>query len=132
MPRRIIEPLLEALELLLGADVEKEFDDARTVGAEHLLKVVDQIVAFRPHGFRDQLVHARDQDVLVVRSVENHDVSLAWRVLMDPPEEIVSGLKDRRLLEAKDEGSLRIHSIEYVAHDAILAAGIERLQDHQE
>ena len=42
----IVEPLLEALELLLGADMQEELENARAVQCQQFLEVVDQLVAF--------------------------------------------------------------------------------------
>ena len=49
MPRRIIESLLEAQQLLLGADVEEEFQDSGSVARQHCFEVVYQLETFRPH-----------------------------------------------------------------------------------
>jgi hypothetical protein len=54
MGRRIVESLLESIELLFWTDVEKELEDASGVFVEHFLEVVDELVP-RPYGFRDQL-----------------------------------------------------------------------------
>ncbi len=132
VPRRVIEPLLEALELLLGADVEIELENARAVLDEHFLEVVDQLVAVRPHRLRDQLVHAHHQYVLIVRSVEDHDLPFARRTHVGAPQEVVGGIELTRLLEAKDPRPLRIHGAEHVAHHAVLATGVERLQNDQQ
>ena len=47
--RGIIKPLLEAFKLLFLADMQKELDDVGVVlPAQQLLKIVDQLIPFRP------------------------------------------------------------------------------------
>lgn len=51
---------------------------------------------------------------------------------MGAPEEVVGAFDLARLFEARDQRSLRVHRGEDVAHHAILAASVERLQDDQQ
>ncbi len=99
---------------------------------QHLLEVVDQVVAFRPHRLRHELVHAHHQHVLVMRAVEDHDLALARRAQVGAPEKIVGELLLARLLEAEHRRPLRIHPAEHVPHDAVLAGGVERLQHDEQ
>ena len=63
-----------------------------------------------------------------MRSIEDHHLAFAWRMQVGAPEEIVRGLLFARLLEAEDRCPLWVHAAEYVPNDAVLAAGVERLQ----
>jgi hypothetical protein len=46
MPSWIIGPLRDARKMLVGGDIE--FENLRAVLREHLLEVIDQIIASRP------------------------------------------------------------------------------------
>lgn len=48
MPRRIVDPLLEAHELFLGIDLEIKLQDMCTVVREHLLEGIDVVIAPGP------------------------------------------------------------------------------------
>ena len=96
------------------------------------LEIADALIARRPGLLVDQLVDARDQHVLVVRTVEDRDLALARRMRMDAPEEIMRELGRGRLLEAGDARALRVERGEHVLDRAVLAAGVERLQDDQD
>ena len=81
---RLVEAFHEAFLLLLARDVQKEFEEDRPLSREVVLEVRDvgepssQILlpTFRggqplpPQDFR---VHAHDEDLLVVRTVEDTD-----------------------------------------------------------
>src|SRR5271154_5624896 len=75
-----------------------------------------------------ELVHSHHEDVLVMRSIEDHHFTLAWRVLVDAPEEIVSGLDLARLLKAGDRCPFRVHAAKEMSDHPVLAGGVERLQ----
>ncbi len=51
---------------------------------------------------------------------------------MDAPEEVVGGLSPGRFLEGADGSTLRVGCAEDVAYNAVLAAGVECLQDNQQ
>jgi hypothetical protein len=67
-----------------------------------------------------------------VRPVEDHDLPFGWRAPVGAPEEVVGGFDLIRLFEANDRRPLRVHRAEHVAYHAVLAAGVERLQDDQQ
>src|SRR5271154_1882761 len=75
-----------------------------------------------------ELVHSHHEDVLVMRSIENHYFAFAWRTLVSAPKEIVSGLDLARLLEAEDRCPFRVHAAEEMSNHSVLAGGVERLQ----
>src|SRR6266436_4961745 len=61
---RIVEPFFETNELLVLADVQKEFEDVRAAVGQLFFEVINVIVAPGPYLFRYQLVHSHDQNVL--------------------------------------------------------------------
>ncbi len=96
------------------------------------LEGVDLVVPVLPDGLRDELVDAHDQDVLVVRPVEDADAPLARRGRVDAPEVVVAQLLLRRDAEAGDPGALRVERADHLPDEPILAAGVERLEDDQQ
>src|SRR6478672_2234733 len=82
LPRRIIQTLREARELLFGTDVQVEFEDTGAILNKHFFKIVDQVVTFRPDRAWNEVMHAHYQNILVMRPVENHDLALGWGARM--------------------------------------------------
>src|SRR5439155_18450828 len=65
-------------------------------------------------------------------AVEDTDLSGPGRRPVDPPEEVVVRLLPYRRLEGRDPGPLGVDPLEDVVDGAVLAAGVERLQHHQQ
>src|SRR5271170_2087427 len=131
MAHRIVQPCLEARELLVGRNVKEELDDERVVGPQLPLEIVDQIIALRPNLFGHDLVHPRNQHVFIMGAVENYHLAVSGSLTMNAPEEIVSQLLRGRLLEADYRTSLRVHPIDHVTADAVLAGGVDSLEHDQ-
>ena len=129
---RVIEALRETGELFLPADVQEEFEDSHAVFGEQRLEVADALVARHPGLLVDQLVDPRHQHVLVVRAVEDDDLTLSRRMGVDAPEKVVRELGRGRLFEAGDARALGVERGEYVLDRAILSSGVERLQDDED
>jgi hypothetical protein len=62
----IVDPLLQALALLLLRDVEEALHDRRPLVREHALELADVARAAAPHLLGRELAHANGDDVLVV------------------------------------------------------------------
>ena len=62
----VVEALLEAAQLLVGADVQEELQDVGPRLREVLLELVDAVVPLAPHVLGDETVHARNEHVFVV------------------------------------------------------------------
>src|SRR5579862_1263433 len=77
-------------------------------------------------------MHAHDQNVLIVRPVENHYLAVSRRNLMRAPEEIMGELLLGGLLELKDGSPLRIESRKEMTNGAILSGRVEALQHNQQ
>ena len=92
---RIVVALLEALALLVAIDRQEELDDGRAALGQRPLEGVDLVVALRPDPSRSEAVDADDEHVLVVRAVEDPDLALARRPLVDAPQEVVGQLLRR-------------------------------------
>ena len=59
MSRRILQAFFETLELLVGTDMEEEFEDMHIVVTKITLKGIDAVVTRPPHLFRHQIVDPR-------------------------------------------------------------------------
>ena len=75
----IVQSRLQPLALLLLADVQEHLDDRRAAFVEHLLELVDSLVAAFPFLLGHEIVDANHQHVFVVRTVEDADEPLARR-----------------------------------------------------
>ena len=129
---RVVEPILEALQLLVFRDVQEELEDVGIVLDEAALERVDAGVTGRPDLSRDQVVHADDQDVLVVRAVEDGHLAPCGRGPVDPPQEVVGAFLGGRLLEPHHLAPLRVHRAQEVVDRPVLAPRVQRLQTDQE
>ncbi len=81
---------------------------------------------------RDELVDAGDEDVLVVRAVEDADHAAGGDGCVGSPEEVVTGLERGGDFEGSDVAALRIDAGEDVADGAVLAGGVHALEDYQD
>jgi len=81
----VVEPLFETLQLLFFGDVQEELENLRAVRGQVALEIVDLIVAARPDGFRDEVVHADDENILVMRAVEDDHFAAGRRGFVRAP-----------------------------------------------
>ena len=71
---------------------------------------------------------AHDEDLLVVRAVEDADVAALGQLPLVAPQEVVVELLRRRDLEAADLDALRIDPAHDVPDGAVLAGRVHRLE----
>ena len=118
------------------------FTTGKAVLDEEALPVVDLAVAALPDvvaprarrellALEDLRVDAHDEDVLVVRPVEDRDLAARRQLLRVAPEVVVVELLRRRRPEAVDDDALRVHAAHHVPDRAVLAARVERLEHHE-
>src|ERR1700675_1534087 len=77
-------------------------------------------------------MHAYDQNFLIVRTIEDADVTAARQDLAGTPQVVVIEFLRRWLLERVDLASLRIDAGHHVFDRAILPGRIHRLKNHQQ
>src|ERR1700722_11556973 len=106
---RVVEALLEALQLLLFRNVQIELENVGLVRNQILLEFVDQFIAPRPDIFWDEIVNANDKNILVVRTVEYYDFAASRRGLVRAPQKIMRSLLGGRLFERRNAATLRVH-----------------------
>ena len=73
-----------------------------------------------------------DQDLFVVRPVENLDHPASWECCCGAPQEVVFEFFGRRLFEGFDVAALGIDSGHDVSDRAVFAGGIHGLEDDQQ
>jgi hypothetical protein len=112
--------------------VQEDLDDARALVGEQAFELLDVVVPPPPPLLGHELVHAHGYDVLVVRPVEDADLAVAGAVGVDTPEVVLARLAARRHLEAHDAHTLRVDPGEHAADGAVLAAGVDGLEDHEQ
>src|SRR5215469_18754138 len=120
----MIKAGLQAVSLLILADVEEKFQDDDAVSHQHLLEGIDFIKTMRELLLGKVAVDANHQNVLVMRAVENSDHAPSGNSTMNTPEKIVLELFGSRLLETGDLAALRVYSREDMADCAILTTGV--------
>jgi hypothetical protein len=77
-------------------------------------------------------VHARYEDVLVVRPVEDPDHPAGRNLAVNAPEEVVMQLRIGRLLEARDGAPLRVDRREDFPDRAILSRRVAPLEHDEQ
>ena len=125
---RGVDARLEAAGLLGAGDVQVELEDDGSVGGEGVLPVVDLAQAAADGLFIELAVDARDQDILIVRAVEDADHAAGGKALLAAPEEVMLGFERGGRLEAGDVAALRVDAGEDVADGAVFAGGVHALQ----
>jgi len=114
--------------LLLERDVEHDLEEADAAARQLGLEAVDLRVAALDHVVRCEAVDAGDQDVLVVRAVEDAEQARPGRGATDAPEEVVAELLGRRRLERLDADALGVEPAHHVLDGPVLAAGVHALE----
>ena len=82
--------------------------------------------------FRDELVNARREDVLVVGAVEDADHAAGRDLGVDAPEEVVAGFERGGNFEGGDVAALGVDAGEDVADGAVFACGVHALKDDEQ
>ena len=127
----VLETILQTFLLLLLADVQEELHDNGAVFGQQLLKVIDVLVALFPHVRGDELVNALHQDRFVVASIEDHHLTLARYLLVRAPKKVTVLLIWGGDLEACHPRALRVDALEDPSDGAILATGVQGLEDNE-
>src|SRR5579872_5918870 len=78
------------------------------------------------------LVHANNEDFLIVGSIENPDPPTLGQALGVTPEKVMVEILRRRLLEREDLAALRIYSRHDVFDRSILAGRVHRLENEEQ
>ena len=128
----VVQALLQALALLVLADVQHELDDDRARFAEHALEVIDLGIALGLLLGRDPFVDHGHQHILVLAAVEDHDFARAGHLLVNAPQIVVRFFRVGGCFPAHGAHAQRRHLAKHAAQCAVLAGGIHALQDDQQ
>src|SRR5215471_14988527 len=123
--------------------MQKELEDDRPLSSKVILEMRDvgeplipdflaDVRRGQPLATEDLGVHAHDQDLFVVRAVEDADAPALGQALDVAPHEVVLEVFPRGLLEREHLASLRIDSRHHVLNGAVLARRIHRLKHKQQ
>src|SRR6202171_1805916 len=125
------QPLEQAPTLLVVGDEETELDDLGLASNQLSLELVDQSISPLDHFWLGQLMDAGDQDVLVMRAIEDSDLARNRQVLADAPQEAVPLLLGSRSFEGGDRNPLRVEVADDVGDGPVLPAGVHALKHYQ-
>ena len=76
-------------------------------------------------------VDAHDQDLFVVRAIEDADAAAFRQVLEGPPEKVVVEVLGAGLLERRHLAALGVDARHDVLDGAVFAGGVQRLKNQQ-
>src|SRR5215469_435962 len=116
-----IETLQKAFLLFLARHLEEELEDDDSLTSEVILEMLDIGEPLVPYALPDKrpghllllqdvLVHAHNQDLLVIGAVEYPDPPALGQTLRIPPHEVVVEVLLGGLLERENLAALRIHA----------------------
>ena len=69
--------------------MKKELHNGRALVGQHLFKATNVFIATFPDTFGNQIVHAYNENILVVAAIEDNNAPIARRVFVDSPQVIV-------------------------------------------
>ena len=122
--------------------MQKDLDHGEAVGCQIFFPVCDLLITLFPNvlvneiprklPLMDQIMNARHDDVFILRTVENADISALRQGFIDAPHVIMILLLTCRLFEGDDLHAARIEARKDMVHRTVLAGRIHRLQDDNE
>ena len=117
--------------MFIFGDVQEELQDPGSVVREGQLEVADCLQAALGHLIRNQMVNARDQHFLVVRAVENADVTSGWASGVRAPQKVMGLFPRRWRFERRHDTALWIDAAHHVSDCAVLTGRIDSLKYHE-
>jgi hypothetical protein len=129
---RVVQARLQPAALLGAGHVQHELDDHGAGLRQHAFEVVDVPQPLANLGGRQQALRHVHDHVFAVAAVEDDDLAIGRHGLVDAPQRVVRALRGRRGAPADAAQRLRAHAPEDVAQRAVLAAGVQALQHHQQ
>jgi len=140
----LINALQKTLALLFLRKVKIKLDDPGAVPIEMLLKVHNGAISFLPNDFfieqflRNPLcaenlrMHTNDENLFVIRTIENADSPTFRQSASRAPQKIVLQFLSTRLFKTEDLAALRIDAGHHVSDRAVLPGGVHRLKNKQQ
>ena len=138
-------PRLLTIRGLLAACKQREVDERIVLDDGSVVAIVDKLIkqrkdsitAFQQGGrnslaAQDFRVNSGDQNLLIIRAVEDSDLSTWRQLLARAPQVIMGQIDGRGHLETIDVDALRVDTRHHVFDRAILARGIHALEDDKQ
>ena len=107
--------------------------------AEYIRQGVDHVLTTHARELAVATLHAAAEAAVglsasdeLTSALQVHHLAERGHLLVDAPQVVVGELVLRRCLERRDPNALGVARAEHVADRAVLAAGIQRLQHHQQ
>src|SRR6185437_7778634 len=140
---RLVDARQKTFPLFFLRKMEEKFDDACSICVKMPLQIHDRPIAVvpdfifimngigKPFAAEDLGMHAHDQNLLVVGTVENADLSAFGKISCGPPEKVVFQFGRAGMLVAEDLATLWINAGHHMADRAVLSRCIHGLKDQQ-
>src|ERR1043165_6190847 len=112
--------------------MQEKLNNQRTLVGQHLFKLIDVLKTLFPHGLWREVMHAHNQQIFIMRAVEDAKHALLRCGFMNAPEIIVAQLLFGRILETGDVAAGGIDAAEDMVDRAILAARIHGLNNDEQ
>src|SRR5260370_28536847 len=124
--------------------MQKKFDDAGAIAMQVILQVCDRTIPAAPDRRfieacnRNMLaaenlgMNADDQDLLVIRAIEDADPAALRQLTDRVPQKIVLQILAAWMFEAENLAALWVDARHHVLDDAVLAGRIHRLENQQQ
>ena len=128
----VVHALLQALALLLQADVQHELHHHGAGFGQQALEVVDVREPLARLLRCDPAIDHRHQHVFVMAAVENHHLAGCGHMLVDAPEVVVRAFGVRGCLPAHGMHSQCAGAAKHAANGAVFSRCVSALQHHQQ
>src|SRR5438309_127252 len=127
--------------------MKEKFQQQRPVLYQRMLKIIDLSEPFFPERLIDLVkavntrkmfsqnnlrVYPCDQDIFIMRSVEDDDLPFFGQLLIVSPQEIVFQLQCRRMLKTMHQYTLRTNAGHNMTYRTIFPGGIHSLKNDQQ
>jgi hypothetical protein len=86
----INESFLESFLLCFFGDIEIEFDDGCSIGLQDIFKCIDLLISSFDNFFIDISFDGGDEDIFIVRAIEDSETSFGRYLPMDTSQEVMS------------------------------------------
>src|SRR3954453_6860899 len=130
--KRITLTILEPLELFLRADLQPELDDDHALEGIHPFELDDLLVGPAPLVRRGEALDALHEDTPVPTAIEHRHPAEPRHVWIEPPEERVTLLVERRLGERGDSVVTWVERIDEALDGTSLSGGVTALEHEQQ
>lgn|SRR5260363_95614 len=107
--------------------MQEAFDDVGASSSQVHLEIVDEVVTLFPDLLLDEILDARDQDILVMGAIKHTKHSGFRQSLLDAPKEVMSEFLLRRGFEAVMVDALRVDHRDNMSYHSAFAGSVQPL-----